>query len=432
MEYPYFGAMRSAIGLVLAMCFWPGSGLHAQSGNRLSLDDAMRLAQGNAPALNAASKGAQAARDIAVAAGQLPDPVLRLGVENLPANGPDAWKIGNDFMTMRRIGVMQEYVSVDKRDLLRRRVELEVVRQEATRARLTTALRQEVAVAWFERHYAVKSRELLTALEAEVEVQLRTLDAQIRAGKATAGDASTAMAALLQVRDKMLVTDKQERVAQIALGRWLGKDAEREPGAAPDIETLALDPANAELVTSVPALREHESENELTRADLAVAQSNKRPNWSWEVAYSQRGPAYANMVSLGVSIPLTFNAANKQDREVAARQSQVEQAHALHEDMRREAAVAIASTHAEWKSLIERRKRLAATLLPVASQRVTLSLGSYRAGSGSLAAILEARRAEVEARMQLLDLEREAAKLWSQLNFTYIEPATSRASGVQP
>jgi outer membrane protein TolC len=239
-------------------------------------------------------------------------------------------------------------------------------------------------------------------------------------------------AALLQVQDRMLVADKQARVAQIALARWLGDAAAREPGAAPDIETLALDPANPDIVTATPALREHETESEFARADLAVAQSNRRSNWSWELAYSQRGPAYANMVSFGVSIPLTFNASDKQDREIAARQSQLEQAHALHEDMRREAAAAVAVAHAEWKSLIDRRRRLAATLLPTLAQRAELALGSYRAGQGNLASVLEAGRAEVEARMQLLDLERETAKLWSQLNFVYAEPAITRATGGQP
>jgi outer membrane protein TolC len=380
----------------------------------------------------AATSGARAAREMAVAAGQLPDPVLRVGIENLPADGPDAGRIGNDFMTMRRIGVTQEYVAADKRELLRKRVELEAVRQEVTRNRLASTLRQEVATAWFDRYYAVKSRELLKALEVEFELQLRTLDSQIRAGKAAAGDVALATAGLLQLQDRMLVAGKQESVAQIALGRWLGKVAARQPDGAPDVDTLALDPASPAIVDSAPALMEHESENAFSRADLEVAQSNKRANWSWEVAYSQRGSAYPNMVSFGVSIPLTFNASNRQDRDVAARQAQVEQAHALHEEMRRETASALATAHAEWQSLVDRRKRLAATLLPVASQRVELALGAYRAGTGNLAAVLDARRAEVEARMQLLDLERETARLWSQLNFIYIEPALARAGGGRP
>jgi len=419
-------ALASAAPFLLLMSVAPP--LHAQPAP-LSLDEALGIAQNNAPALTAALSGAQAAREMAVSAGQLPDPVLRVGVENLPADGADRFRIANDFMTMRRVGVMQEYVSGDKRDLLRRRALLDATRQDATRQRLTADLRRDVAVAWFERYYAVKSRQILKTLEAETELQIRTLDSQLRAGKASAGDSAMATAGLLQVQDRMLMADKQERLAQIALSRWLGKDAAREPGAAPDIEVLALDPANPDIAALAPAVREHENERDAAQADLAVARSNKKPNWSWELAYSVRGSAFSNMVSFGVSIPLTFNSSNRQDREIAARQAQLEQAHELHEEMRREAQATVSSTYAEWQSLITRRKRLAGALLPVGRQRIELSLAAYRAGQGNLASVLEAQRADVEARLQLLDLEREAARLWAQLRFVYADAATSHTGG---
>jgi len=38
-----------------------------------------------------------------------------------------------------------------------------------------------------------------------------------------------------------------------------------------------------------------------------------------------------------------------------------------------------------------------------------------------LAAVLEARRAEVDARIQVLDLERESARIWARLRYTYLE-----------
>jgi len=419
-------ALASAASFLLLVSAAPP--LHAQPAP-LSLDEALGIAQGNAPALTAALSGATAAREMAVSAGQLPDPVLRVGVENLPADGPDRFRIANDFMTMRRVGVMQEYVSGDKRDLLRRRALLDATRQDATRLRLTADLRRDVAVAWFDRYYAVKSRQILKTLEAETELQIRTLDSQLRAGKASAGDSAMASAGLLQVQDRILMADKQERLAQIALARWLGKDAAREPGAAPDIGTLALDPANPDVGAAAPAVREHENEREVAQAELAVARSNKKPNWSWELAYSVRGSAFSNMVSFGVSIPLTFNSANRQDREVAAKQAQLEQAHELHEDMRREAQATVASSYAEWQSLIARRKRLADALLPVARQRIELALAAYRGGQGNLAAVLEARRADVEAQLQLLDLEREAARLWAQLRYVYADAAASHGAG---
>jgi hypothetical protein len=53
---------------------------------------------------------------MAAAAGQLPDPVLKLGLNNLPIDGPDRYSVTRDFMTMRSVGVMQELTRAEKRE----------------------------------------------------------------------------------------------------------------------------------------------------------------------------------------------------------------------------------------------------------------------------------------------------------------------------
>ena len=219
------------------------------------------------------------------------------------------------------------------------------------------------------------------------------------------------------------MVDRQERLAQIAMARWLGKDAERDLAGVPNIEILAVNLADPALMESVPSVREHASESAIAQTELAIAESNKRPNWSWELSYSQRGSAFSNMVSFGVNIPLTFNAANRQDREISAKQAQLAQAQASHEDLLRETRTSFAAAYAEWQNLVERRRRLSEALLPVARQRIDLSMAAYRAGQGSLSSVLESRRAEVEAQLQLLDLQRETARLWAQLHYVYAEGA---------
>src|SRR5215203_1081248 len=69
----------------------------------LTLAEALRLAAARVPSVTALDAAARGARELAVAAGQLPDPVLRAGIDNLPVDGPDAWSLERDFMTMRRI-----------------------------------------------------------------------------------------------------------------------------------------------------------------------------------------------------------------------------------------------------------------------------------------------------------------------------------------
>ncbi|MFD2274051.1 TolC family protein [Undibacterium arcticum] len=83
----------------------------------LTLARAQRLAIERSRQLAAQDYAATASRELAVAAAQLPDPVLKVGIDNLPVNGQDRFSATNDFMTMRRIGVTQEITRADKRQL---------------------------------------------------------------------------------------------------------------------------------------------------------------------------------------------------------------------------------------------------------------------------------------------------------------------------
>ena len=73
----------------------------------LALQEAQRRAVDRSRMLAARDSAAAASREMARAAGQLPDPVATLGVNNLPIDTSDRFSFTRDFMTMRSIGVMQ-------------------------------------------------------------------------------------------------------------------------------------------------------------------------------------------------------------------------------------------------------------------------------------------------------------------------------------
>lgn len=79
----------------------------------LTLEQALELAVGRSQAVRAARAGASGATEAARAAGQLPDPMLSVGIENLPVTGSDRLRTTADSMTMKRIGVSQEWVSAE-------------------------------------------------------------------------------------------------------------------------------------------------------------------------------------------------------------------------------------------------------------------------------------------------------------------------------
>lgn len=410
----------AGLSVLLAAC-----SVVANAQSPIALAEALDIAESRAPTLAAARAAALGASEMAVAAGQLPDPVLRAGVDNLPVNGPDAFSLERDFMTMRRIGLMQEYVSIAKRTQRRERGEREAQRSLAEVEMLRAELRTDVASAWAERLYARRSEQLLQGLADEIAMQQQAIEAQLASGKSSAGDVLGTRALLIQARDRILAARRQQQAATAKLARWLGPDAARPP-----VED-AMTPSRREVASlsqhdfrHIPHLRMLELQIEVAEAEAGIARQNRAPNWTWEVSYQQRGSAYSNMVSVGVSVPLPIARADRQDREVAARVAALEQARALLEDATRRHLAEFDATRVEWQALTDRQRDLESSLVSTMSQRTEAVLAGYRGAQQSLTAVLEARRAEVDARLQILDLEREAARLWARLKYTYLEGAS--------
>ena len=71
----------------------------------------------------------------------------------------------------------------------------------------------------------------------------------------------------------------------------------------------------------------------------------------------------------------------------------------------------------EWQSTRDRLGRYDNSLIPLAAERTRAALAAYRGNSGSLSGVLEARRSEIDMRMERLRLQMETARLWAQLNF---------------
>src|SRR5262245_42468231 len=77
----------------------------------LTLDNALDLAVQRSEAARSARAGLASATEVARASGALPDPMLTAGIENLPVTGADRFSTTAESMTMKRIGISQEWLS---------------------------------------------------------------------------------------------------------------------------------------------------------------------------------------------------------------------------------------------------------------------------------------------------------------------------------
>jgi outer membrane protein TolC len=395
----------------------------------LTLMQAQQLAVERSRQLAAKDHATMASREMAIAAGQLPDPVLKMGVDNLPIEGADRFNVTRDFMTQRRIGVMQDLTRADKRRLRAERFEREADKSVAEKTAATAAIQRETALAWVDRYYAEAMAAVITEQASQAKLEIQAAEGAYRAGRGSQADIFNARSALVAFDDRASEIQRRIRNAKAMLARWVGDAAESSLAGKPSIETVALDAATLETqLNHHPTLAVLAAQEEIAATEAKLAQANKKADWSVELAYQQRGPAYSNMISVGVSIPLQWDQKNRQDREVSAKLANLEQARAEREDTLRAHVAEVRSILNEWENNRERHARYDREFIPLANASTGATIAAYRGGKATLADVLAARRNEIDVRLKALTLETDTARLWAQLNFLFPQDGTSAHS----
>ena len=425
-SFPIYRITAAAWMVAMASASW--------AADPLTLIEAQRIAVGRSQQLVAQGALTAAAREQAVAAGQLPDPVLKFGIDNLPADGPDRGSLTRDFMTMRRIGVMQEITRFAKRQLRSERFERDAQRAQAQRQLTLANLQRDTALAWLDRYYTQAMRELVQQQLEETRLQIQAADIAFRAGRGSQSDVFAARSAVIQLEDRVSQIGRQSRNASLMLARWVGTtDADRPLSGSPPWQTTSLQIGiSSEHIKQHPDLLAISAEIDTVETDARLAQANKQADWSVEASYAQRGPTYSNMISIGVSIPLQWDQKNRQNRELAGKLALVDEARARYEDMLLNHEAEVRGWLNDWQTGKDRVARYRNELIPTARQRTEAALTSYRTGKSDLAGALAARRDELDTQMQALTLEMETARSWAQLNFLVPEHSMPAQAKEQP
>jgi outer membrane protein TolC len=388
----------------------------------LSFDTALALAQQRASTLDVRRAAVLAAQAQQSSAGQLPDPKLALGVENLPVSGPDAYSLTRDFMTMRRVGWMQDVPNQARRTADVAQAQAQVEREQALQAADRVAVTRETALAWLALYHAQRKQNAFQALERPNQVLLDTVNARVTAGQAQASDALMARQESLSLADRRDEIERDVRKARTVLRRWIGEGADQPlAGNAPtwvdgtrgaeDQTTLAVD------VSHHAELRVFEPMKRMAQAELQAAQAEQQGDWGWEIAYSKRGPGYGDMVSFQLRFDLPLWQASRQLPKVRAREQDLQRIEAEEVDATRMHRADVDAQHADLLAIQQAMARLRGSGLPLAHQRADLSLASYQGGRADLSAVLAARRDVAEQQLRLIDLEGQSDALHARLAY---------------
>jgi outer membrane protein TolC len=386
----------------------------------LSLEEALKAGEAQSPRLAAqrhmlSSTEAQIGR-----AGELPDPKLKLGIENLPITGPDAFRYGRDSMTMGVVGLAQEFPNSAKRSALNQRAERLRDVESANLFSQRAILHRDIAAAWLEVHFAERVQAALERLARQLQLHSETASAAVARGRQSAAEALMVRLALEQANDRLIEQERMVARSRIMLASFVGDEARRALGEPPEMSRFAHPREQlVERLAEHPQLRFLDRKEGLAQAEVDVARSTRRSNWMLEVDYGQRRPYFDNMLSVMVSFDLPWQTERRQDRDIASKLAELEQARAMREDTLRMHTAEVRGWLADFDAAQRRIERFERVLLPLARDRHSAALAAYQGGRGELGGVLEAERAVTENDLALVQALAERAKAWASLNYLY-------------
>lgn len=386
----------------------------------LTLEQAIDRALHEAPQIAASSARLESAQVVVPAAGRLPDPELATGVDNLPIDTADRFSFSRDFMTMRKIGLMQEFPNREKRRLQRdlAQRDVTVAQGELRKSRFETA--RAAAEAWIGRAVAEQSLVRLQSLKPDVELQATAMRGALSSGRANAADALGALKLAAALDDRILSMQQEVEMQRAELARWVGSDADLPLALIPVDRELEHSPA--ELVGAVPGhapLSPFVARVEAAKTDVDLARAAKRPDWSAEISYAKRGPDFSDMVSLEFRVDLPLFPKNRQNPMIAGKLATLRAEEAELDSEVRMHTAEVRAAAAQWRLGRERLQNYSKDILPFAHDRSRAALAAYASGRGDLRGAVDALTEEIDAQLEEAELRGSIARAWVFLHLLH-------------
>lgn len=441
---------RTGALLLLASCALPSAAQAAPAG-AISLPDALQRAGEHDPWIDRSSQIEAALAERGEAAAALPDPVLSVGVANLPT---DSFRFDQEQMTQARIGVTQRLPRGKSRALEQQRFMDLKNREPQERARRRAEVQRDVTRAWLAAWRAQRSAALLEDSRGLFAYLVELARSRYTAalGRAQQQDVVRSELELTRLDDRLYQRRSDRDAALATLAGWLVDPRDGLQGmaltgvedAAPQLdlpvpgiaklEAPALDALLAVRLQAHPELRSLDQRIAASRTERELAEQAYRPALAINASYGYRddaptGDARADFFSVGVALDLPLFPASRQDPQVRA-------ATADTESLRTERALLLRDLHARVRVRLARLRQLEqradlyrTQLLPQMTEQAAAYLAAYRADEADFSDVVSARVDELNARIESVQVDAERYGTIAELNYLLATaPATGDAS----
>lgn len=408
----------------------------------LTLAEAVAIAQGNDPWLSGSEFRQQAVAAQAVAAGTLPDPMMDIGVANLPT---DSYDFDQEAMTELMVGVAQTFPRGDSLALDQQRLQRLEQQFPHQRAERRARVAVNVTRLWLE---AWRARESIRLIEQDRQLFEQLVDVAESSYASTAGrtrqqDLLRAQLELTRLEDRLSALHERMEMARSGLGEWLPSSvygASELAAQLPEIQlqhagqfaaNSAATPADiAAMIGNHPVLLSIDSKIDASRVGEDLARQKYWPEWTLNASYGYRensptGQDRADFFSVGLAFDLPLFTSRRQDQQL---QSAIAETEAIRTEKMlalRNMVASFETQYARLQRLNQRRELYRTRLLKETEAQAEVSLTAYTRDDGDFAEVVRARIAELNARIEALDIDIARLQTITQLNYFFADSTVS-------
>lgn len=400
------GLSRAVAGAALVLSL--ASPAWAQTGEVLTLPEALARAESQAPALAAAKAAVDAARGRTEQAGYMPNPEARLEVENFSGSGLYS---GLD-LAETTLAIGQTIEMGGKRETRIAAGNAEIVaaetRQTIARADLNLEVRRLFAIALASREQVALAQGALDRARDLAKVAQTLVDA----GREPPLRALRARAAAAEAEAEFERVSAEDGSARAALAALLG-DTVAPSAVVGTFEALTETPKLVDPTDTLDvrlALAEAESARAIVSRERAAAATDITAELGVKRFEDSRDTA----VVFGLSMPIPIFDRNQGN--IAAASADVSAANARRLQALAEAVRRMNEADSLLRAAKARVATLEASAVPAANEALQLARAGFEAGRFTLLDVLDAEAAFASAQSALIDARRDRANAAAALS----------------
>lgn len=388
-----------------------------------SLDRAEELALASDPGVRSVEASQRALEEMSVAAGQLPDPLLKMGLVSLPT---DTFNLGQEAMTQVQLGIVQKFPRGKSRYLRSEQMGLKSQgldeRARDQELRILLAVREQFLEVVKHQRLAIINAEAITAFSDVAEI---TKD-YYATGRVDQQDVLQAAVELAKVEDRATRIAQDEAQARARLATWIGDEAYRSLEYSwPLFEPRSSVEVIKDALPDHPRIRSLQKDVAAAETGVELARQKYRPEFALDLTYGGRagtnpdGSSRADLLTLMLVMDVPLFHKNRQDRVLAAQTAETSAAMFSRDDVLRRMKSEVDFHFSTYQRQLERINLFENSLLPEAAFSSEASFGAYQSSIEDLTTLLRTRITEFNLQLEHARLQAEVLK--TRVRLLYLE-----------